>query len=647
MEEEKRSAGPPAEDQSLPEVDFSEFPPSDYAAWKEAAAAALKGAPFEKVMLTRTYEGITLEPLYTEDHTPNPASARSFPSGAPMLRGTKASGYLGGAWEIAQDCTYPTPEATASAIKHELERGATTITFRAGDPPATRVSSTTDAKKALDGIDTSERPFHVYAASSDAVKFLIKAAGELGTPGALKGCIGLDPIGECLLQGKVPDDAARLFDSVAEVIRAAEDSPGLRTVLLRGAVFHDAGANAAQEAAYVLTNAIEIAYELQSRGFDIDDFARSVRFEFELGSNFFMEIAKIRAVRAVWSRVAEEFSGPLRDESSMKAEIFGRTSFFTKTIYDPYVNMLRNATEAFSAVMGGVDGLTVAPFDEAARPGGEFSRRVARNSQIMLQEEFHLTAPIDPAGGSWYIEYLTEELSRKIWSEIQDIQASGGMLACVKSGRIQSAINDVLTERFRKLASRSDRAVGINMYVNISEASPKRVSRPETHPAAGGVSVPPLLPRRWTEQFEELRSTTEEYRARTGDNVKVFLANMGPLSQHKARADFITGFMEVAAFEIIGNDGWNTTDECADAAAASGADAAVICSSDAAYPEIVPPLARRIKEKKPSMKVYLAGSPAEEVKRSYADAGVDGFVNVRSDCLSVLKDMQKEKGMRG
>jgi methylmalonyl-CoA mutase len=183
------------------------------------------------------------------------------------------------------------------------------------------------------------------------------------------------------------------------------------------------------------------------------------------------------------------------------------------------------------------------------------------------------------------------------------------------------------------------------MYPNMSEAVPDWSGVREA-PEAGNTTVTPIRPRRWTEQFEALRRRTEQYKAtHNGDNVKIFLANMGPIPQHKARADFITGFMEVAAFDVLKNDGFKTTDECAEAAAKSGALAAVICSTDKTYPELVPPLAKAIKEKAPSMRVFLAGEPAPEFKDAYVQAGVDGFISVRSNCLESLTELQNAKGM--
>ncbi|MDR1580567.1 MAG: acyl-CoA mutase large subunit family protein, partial [Synergistaceae bacterium] len=545
MEDEQcRASGAAASNFETLEADFGEFAETTYEQWKVAAIKALKDAPFDKSMYTRTYEGITLEPLYTREMCEALGVGYSLPGEALMLRGASAGGYLGAPFDVAQDVTSGSAAETAALLKHELEHGTTAITFRAGEG-GTPVSSPEDAKTIIGGLDVKKFPFHIYTgASGDAAKHFLSAAKELGALADMSGCIGSDPIGAYLETGSLPRDFDALIDEMAETIKNARTAGKLRTVLLRGAVYHEGGANSAQETAYVMANAIELISALQERGVDIDDFAHAVRFEFELGSNFFMEIAKIRAARVVWARVAEEF---LSDEASKRANIFGRTSRFTKTVYDPYVNLLRNSTEAFSGVAGGLDGLTVGPFDEAVRPADEFSRRVARNAAIMLREEFHLTRPIDPAGGSWYVESLTQELSSKIWEIIRDVQSKGGMMAAVKSGYIQKSVGETLRERFKKLSSRSDRAVGTNMYPNLGEP---RLG--ETPPAPSGTEykktkapenteITPILPHRWTEQFEELRRRTESYKAENGAGVRIFLANMGPLSQHKARADFITG----------------------------------------------------------------------------------------------------------
>ena len=698
----------------LPEVDFEEFVPSDYEAWKEAAVAALKGAPFEKAMYTSTYEGITLDPLYTASDTQDLRAARTFPGSYP-LRGASAAGNLRRPWEIAQFCDETLPGDAHEGIVHELDRGASTVAFVLDGRTLEGLDADSDAAEdggvsvsSLDDLDAllgdlpARHPLYIHAGASALPLLALLdalAARRKISLGTVAGCVGADPLGALLERGSLPAGLDALFGEMAQTFAWARDrETPLRTVLIRGSVFHNGGASAVQEVACAMTSAIETLRALRERGVDVAEFSRRLRFEFSLSSNFFMEIAKLRAARCVWAQIVSSFGG---DAEAQKAQIFGRTSLFTKTVYDPYVNMLRNTTEAFSGVVGGVDGLTVGRFDEALRPGSEFSRRVARNAQVLLQKEFNLLQPEDPAGGSWYVEKLTDELARKAWEELQRIEAAGGFLKSVREGVIQRDIQSVLQQRFKRLAQRADRAVGTNMYPNPAEPLPefaepdRRAQRAERAEALrrfragrdGGaveraldgaaasgtvssaadaasagatlgelraalgrkgdeaLSVEPILPHRWTEQYEAMRRRTEAFKAEKGDNFKVFLANMGPIPQHKARADFIASFMEVAAFEILRNDGFAEIGECAAAAAASGADIAVICSTDASYPELVPPLARAIKERCPGMGVYLAGAPAADCKDSYVEAGVDGFINIRSNCLETLTGFQRAKGM--
>jgi methylmalonyl-CoA mutase len=708
---------------TLPQdVDFGEFDAADYGKWKETATASLKGASFEKSMYTPTFEGITLEPIYTAGHTEALRAFRAFPGAGTFLRGTSASGYLSRPWEIAQPCDAALPKEANEQLRHDLAKGATAVapcldraTLNGIDPhgqdagAGASLATLDDVEALLESIDVEGHDFHVYAGASctPLLGFLSAFAKKRGiAPANLKGCIGADPAGAYLENGVLFCDTDELFDEMAHSIYWTErEMPGMRTVLVRGGVYHNGGASAVQEVACAMASAIEAVRAMRVRHLDIEAFSRHLRFEFPLSSHFFMEIAKIRAARVVWAQIAGAFGG---SAGAQVSSIFARTSFFTKTICDPYVNMLRNTTEAFSGVLGGVDGLTVGRFDEAlshGRPGDEFSRRMARNTQILLKEEFGLLQPVDPAGGSWYLEALTDALARKIWEALQKIENDGGFLASIRAGTIQADIGEVLRQRFKKLAERSDRAVGTNMYSNAAEplreapapdgdrsgrAETLRAFRASRDPtrvrdalenlvskgleggelidliaaaAEAGATmgevraslndgnefgdadkIPVIGVHRRTEQYEAMRRCTERFKADTGSTVRVFLANMGPVSQHKARADFITGFMEVAGFEVLKNDGFSGVKECADSACASGADIVVICSSDDAYPDIVPPLAQALKNGGCSS-VFLAGAPKEEFRTPWREAGVDDFISVRSDCLAVLTACQKAKGM--
>jgi methylmalonyl-CoA mutase len=520
-------------------------------------------------------------------------------------------------------------------------------------------------------------------------------------PSSLRGCIGADPLGTLAEEGSLSRPLEALYDEMARVARwAGKNAPALRTVLVRGDLYHDGGADAVRELGCAMSTGIACLEALAERGVGIDEAAERIRFSFSLGANFFMEIAKLRAARMVWAQIVEAFGGR---EESRRIDLFARTSRFTETVYDPTVNILRATSQAFSGVVGGVGGMHVGRFDEAIRPGDELSRRVARNIQILLRDEFDLLQPIDPAGGSWFVETLTGQVAERSWAFMQRIEGEGGMAAALRSGFVQGEIRGVLQDRFKNLALRSDRAVGTNMYANPTE-SPLPVSpgdgkgagadqpcSPESGRGtadegalrerlaavaaawngegclisalaeaflAGGTlgeacralgagdpveTVSPVEPHRWTEQYEALRGRTEEL-AREGREIRVFLANMGPVPQHKARADFSAGFMEVAGFRVLRNDGFATVEEAARAARESGAQVAVICSTDETYPELVPPLARALKAGCPGMRVVLAGAPAPEFKEAYLEAGVDEFIHLRANCLQVLGEIQKNAG---
>ena len=488
------------------------------------------------------------------------------------------------------------------------------------------------------------------------------------------------------------------FDEMAHtVVWAKEQAPELKTVLVSGDVYANGGANDVQEVAYALATAVCYVRQLAQRNIDIHTIAKSMMFTFSLGANFFMEIAKLRALRVLWARIMEAFGA---EEADRAVHVHGRTSAFTKTVYDPYVNLLRNTTQAFSGVVGGLNSLEVSPFDQPIRKADDFSRRIARNIQVMLQTEFELRQPVDPVGGSWYVETLAAELCEKIWSEFQTIESKGGIIAALKEGYPQAQVKAILDERFKNLA------FGNNMYANMTEElldpkpenqetlCQKRAAQIDEYLAgaetdavlkaqatleasttepgaliglielgalqkltirqirkaldAGDISsetIEPIIAHRWTEQFEALRMRTESYKQRTKDNVKVFLANMGPIPQHKPRADFSTGFFEVGAFEVIKNDGHETTADAAKAARESGADVVVICSTDDTYPELVPPLAKELKETMPNVTVILAGAPPKDLEPVYREAGVDDFISVRANCYEILHTLQDKKGM--
>ena len=705
-----------ADIEDFPDVPLDEFTPPTDEEWKAACEALLKGAPFEKVMFTKTYEGITFDPMYTRKHTEEILPKSVMPGMGDYLRGVDAAGYIGRPWGIAQACDETLPSENNELLRHENDKGSTIYHIvldtasRAGVDArqaekvgdlGTSVTTVEDMHTMLAGLDLAKFPLYIYA-GANAVPLLSlvaaarRAAGE--DVGKLHGIIGADPIGAFVTDGKLPASLDAHYDSLAAAARwATAHAPRVRTVFVRSDVYSSGGANDVQEVAACLATAAAYLRALCERGLTIDEAAAQIAFGFSMGANFFLQIAKLRAVRPIWAQIVKAFGG---SAESQKMHIHARPALFFKTIYDPYVNMLRNTTEIFSGVVGGIDSFESAPFDEPIRKGDEFSRRIARNIQIMLQEEFGLLQPIDPAGGSWAVETLTRQMKEKIWAQFQEIEKQGGIVAALRSGSVQEGIAKVLESRFKSADLRKDRIVGNNMYPNMTETllDPRpedtaalkeqrtkdieaylsdidMVHRDEAlaafkadgtlehgiEAALAGATIAELMaavtegkgaeqiaaiaPHRWSERFETLRRRTEDYKAEKNDNVKIFLANMGPIPQHKARADFTTGFLQVGAFEVLTNDGFKTVEEAADAARASGADAVVICSTDATYPEIVPALAPKLHEVLPNARVFLAGAAPKDLLETYKEAGIDEYISVRANCYEVLESLQKKKGM--
>ena len=705
-----------ADVENFPDVPLDEFTPPTDEEWKAACEALLKGAPFEKKMFTKTYEGITFDPMYTRKHTEDILPKGVMPGMGDYLRGVDAAGYIGKPWGIAQACDETLPAENNELLRHEHDKGATIYHIvldtasrtgvdarqaEAVGDTGTSVTTVEDMHVLLTGLDLAKFPLYVYA-GANAVPLLALVAAARRASGddmaEVRGIVGADPIGALAADGKLPASLDAHYDSLAAAARwATVNAPHLRTVFVRSDVYSNGGANDVQEVASVLATATAYLRALCERGLTIDEAASQIAFAFSMGANFFLQIAKLRAVRPLWAQIVGAFGG---SAEAQKMRIHARPALFFKTIYDPYVNMLRNTTEIFSGVVGGIDSFESAPFDEPIRKGDEFSRRIARNVQIMLQEEFGLLQPIDPAGGSWAVETLTRQMKEKIWAEFQRIEKEGGIIAALRVGSLQESVAAVLAARFKNADLRRDRIVGNNMYPNMTETlletraedtaalkaqrtadidaylsdidvkhrdealASLRQAHSVDHAVEaalagatiaelmtavtegnGAETVTAIAPHRWSERFEALRQRTEEYKAEKNDNVKIFLANMGPIPQHKARADFTTGFLQVGAFEVLGNDGFKTVEEAADAARASGADAVVICSTDATYPEIVPALAPKLHEVLPKARVFLAGAAPKDLLETYKEAGIDEYISVRANCYEILESLQKQKGM--
>jgi methylmalonyl-CoA mutase len=709
----------PGEELSAPT--FAEFPAPGYEEWRKAAEAAIKGAPFEKVLITKTYEGIDLQPMYRAEDAADLPHLGTMPGFAPYVRGTEPLGYKLDPWEVSQEIVENTPEAFNQALVADLERGQTAVNMRLdiatllgedADTPETAyvgkdgvsISCLDDLSIALRGVDLAQTPIYIQAGASGIPMAAMLSAlleKQSGSKASLRGCIGADPLGELAREGRIPRSMGGAYDDMAQLTAwAAASAPDLQTVLVRAHPYHDGGGNAVQELAFAIATGVEYLREMQTRGVSVDQAAPRILFAFSLGSNFFMEIAKLRAARILWAKVVKEFGG---SEDSQKMRTHARTSAWNKTLYDPNVNMLRATTEAFSGVLGGCDSMHIGPMDEVARIPSDFTRRAARNVHTVLGDEAGLSRTVDPAGGSWYVENLTDSVARAAWDLFREVEIQGGMAKALQTGFVQQQVAAVAAERAKAFAQRRDIFVGTNMYPNmadkpleisetdhaalqqtraaalksyrdaadaewrksalekLSQAAPADRVDAAVHAALGGATlgdlcgalcanetmdplIDPVKIERGAEAFERLRRRSEAHAEKTGEAPKVFLANMGPIPQHKARADFSRGFLEVGAFEVIGNKGFETTDQALEAALSSGAPVVVICSTDKTYPDLVPPIAKGIKDAKPEAVVLVAGYPKDHID-AFKQAGVDDFIHVRANCYELLDNLQNRIGV--
>jgi len=467
----------------------SDFSPPSVEEWKAAVEESLKGASFEK-LVTQTDEGIDLQPIYTKKDIENLPYLDQKPGFAHYLRGTVPGGYLGQPWEICQEIPYSLAQSFNEALKYDLQRGQTGINLLLdlaaqkgldSDSAAredvgkngTAISTLEDFSMALANIDIEKHPLHI-AVGFSGLEIIMMLNAFLKQHGKeisrVKGSIDTDPLGYLVIHGDLPISLEAAFDRMSLVSRwAGQQAPLLKTIGVSGLPYHNAGADAVRELAYVLATAVEYIDRLLERGIVIDDIAGQMRFTFGIGPFYFMEIAKLRAARMLWAKIIESCGG---SRLAQKMTIHARNSFYNQTKYDPYVNMLRTTTEAFSAVAAGVDSLHTNPFNEVFGCGDEFSRRAARNTQVLLLEECHLDRLIDPAGGSYFLESLTHEVCQKAWMKFREIEAMGGMFKALVKDFPQVEIAAVHEKRKQDIIDRRSIIVGTNYSANVNEKKP-------------------------------------------------------------------------------------------------------------------------------------------------------------------------------
>jgi methylmalonyl-CoA mutase len=607
-------------------------------AWLALVDKAIKGAEFEKKMVGKTADGLRIEPIYTPADA-LPHAAGSVPGAAPLTRGTHATPN-GLGWDIRQFHAGADVKAINTAILEDLNGGTTSITLLVG--PSGLPLTDGVLSKALDGVLLDICPVSLLAgenttAAADQLIALWSAKGI--APADRRGHLNADPLGVLATTGSLskPLDAA-LADAVA-LIGETKDMPGVTALLADGNSYHCAGATEAQELAATLATLVAYLRAADKAGISPADALPKIAVNLAVDADQFLGIAKLRAARRLVWRIAEA-SGAGDAAKSVRFDAV--TSWRMLAKRDPWTNIIRTAIACAGGALGGADSITVLPFTYPLGQTDSFARRVARNIQIVCQEESYLGRVVDPAGGSWYVEKLTDDLAQKAWSLFQEIEKQGGMAAALQSGYVQAEIAESADTKAKAIATGRAELTGVSAFPILGDDGIETTPWPQNPPATAkpAVIITPLKMARLAEPFEALRDAADSRAAKTGKPYAMFLASLGQVVEHNVRSTWIKNYLAAGGIAANMSDGYPNADAAASAFKASGLDAACICSSDAVNAEHAEATAKALKAAGAKL-VLMAGRPGDR-EAALKAAGVDQFLFAGADAVATLADLQKK-----
>lgn len=603
---------------------FTEFPPVTTEQWEEVITADLKGADYERKLVWRTDEGFNVRPYYRAENLSGIKFLGSKAGEFPYVRGTRAHNR----WFVHQSVKVTCPkEANAEALKL-LTTGVDSIGFC--------IESETFSAADLDTllrdicIKAVEITFCGVKTADIAALVLAKIEKESVAKEEVRINFCIDPLVKGLTRkGEL---CGECFGKIAELIKKTTDYKHIRVVSVSGQIFSNAGSTIVEELAFTLAAGNDYLARLTDAGLTIDQAARKLRFSMSVTSNYFMEIAKFRAARLLWANIVKAYN-PEKDCAG-KMFTHAVTSAWNQTVYDPYVNMLRGTTEAMSASLAGVHSLEVTPFDAPYEDPSEFSKRIARNVELLLKHEAHFDQVTDPAGGSYYIETLTQSIASEAWKIFLEIEGKGGYTEAYNAGFIIERVKVSAAAKDKNIATRRQILLGANQYPNFTEVAGKEITEAAvTRPAAAANTLPTY---RGAMAFEQMRLHAD----RSGKEPKAFMLTCGSLSMARARSQFASNFFACAGIKVLDNTFFKSIEEGVKAAIASKAEIVVVCASDDDYAEVAPKIKELLAGK---ALLVVAGAPA--CTPELEAQGIKNFINVKSNVLETLKSYLKELGI--
>jgi methylmalonyl-CoA mutase len=663
----------------------SEFPPGQEAQWRALAEKAMDGAPLSK-LTTRTEHHVPVKPLYrSTDWAPD---ASGLPGLSPFIRGGRAVNDQYLPWDIRQTVSHPDPAIAADQVMEALEGGASSIELRvdAAGEHGVVARSAMDIERVLKGVKLDLAAIGLDAtgaSSTQGIELAALLATAIGSRGAADAHVAfnVDPIGALARTGGLPGPADEEMAAAAAFARdVAREFPKATALRADSRPVHEAGGTEVQELAFLIAAGADYMRALMSgaagsAAMGADTAARAMLFTMAVGADYNVEMAKLRAARRMWTRVAEAF-GAKGDAASMKLQAVTSRRMLARR--DAWVNILRNTAACFAAGVGGADIVTVRAFTDAMGHPGKLARRLARNTQVIAQEESSLGKVVDAPGGAWAIEKLGEDLALAAWEVFQQIEREGGITKALQGGGFQAGVAHARGERMKAAAKRKEQVTGVTDFPLLEEEAPsvevvnlpnivRRAAEasgkaPEgrswaalkaaaadratladmsrTGDAGAGAEAEPLWPIRLAEPYERLRDLADQ-RTAAGRAPRIFLAALGPQAEHSARLMFAQNFF--AAGGIGGVPSSGDTIWLAQAAQQTGCSLACICGSDKRYAAEAVETTKALKDAGVK-RLYLAGKPGE-LESQLREAGVDEFIHIGVDVLASLETAHAELGL--
>lgn len=606
-----------------------EFPAVDESDWRALVEKALRGADFDKTLVSETYDCIRIDPLYTRESEDNKGVGKhiAWPERSES------------SWDIRQRHNQPDPGLVNASILADLEGGASSVALRIAAPEQFGLPATGQALgRALENVfldfaAIALEPGEAFEAAANALIGTWESRGI--TDDKASGCFGADPLGALARAGGLTMSLDQAREQAAALATVTRDRfPDVTALMVDGRPYHDGGASEAQELACICATTVAYLRMLEASGLSPHDALGQMSFALASDGDQFLTIAKLRAARALLNKIASVCGA---DSAARACHLHAETSARMMTGRDLHVNLLRTTVACAAAAMGGADSISVLPYTAALGNEDAFGRRIARNIQIILAEESTLGHVVDPSRGSWHIEKLTHDLAAKAWDIFQDIEAQGGIAEALASGHVQAAIRETADKRAVDIAQARQEITGVSAFPSLLEAAEDRSLQaiPDTldDPA---VSVEPIRLRRPSEPFEILRDAADAHAKETGNPANVFLANLGKPSDYNERSRYARNLFAAAGIESVVADSVGEDNDIETAFRESGAQIACLCSSDPIYQERAEAVARSLKSAG-AKHIYLAGRPGEK-RNDYRSAGVDTFVHRGTNILEILQD---------